>query len=160
MTPKYVVRVSLCVVGLTFVMQGCSTTAEKGGGTTRLSGPRADVVIAALSEVGTRYVYGADAPGAALDCSALTQHAYRAAGMSIPRVSMAQRRAATPVDPANVKPGDLVFFKIRRGQYHVGLMVDRNRFVHASTSQRRVRLSRLNKPYWQDHLIGAGTYLN
>ncbi|MEA3277007.1 MAG: C40 family peptidase [Pseudomonadota bacterium] len=125
-----------------------------------LDGPRGDVVMAALSQVGTRYVYGAETPGKALDCSALTQHAYRAAGVEIPRVSKAQQKAATPVSPSKAKPGDLVFFKIRRGQYHVGLMVDDERFVHASTSKKKVRLSSLDTPYWQGRIVGAGTYFN
>jgi cell wall-associated NlpC family hydrolase len=160
MTPKYVAQLGLCVIGLSLVMQGCSSsggTSELGA---ELGGPRGDVVMAALSELGTRYVYGAEAPGAALDCSALTQHAYQAAGIEIPRVSTAQQLASTPISPTKVKPGDLVFFKIRRGQYHVGLMVDRQRFVHASTSERAVRVSYLDDPYWQHHLTGAGTYLN
>jgi cell wall-associated NlpC family hydrolase len=118
------------------------------------------VVTAALSQIGTRYKYGAQSPGKALDCSALTQHAYSVAGVHIPRVSTDQRRAATPVHPARAKPGDLVFFRIRRGLHHVGLMVDDKRFVHASTSKKQVRLSSITSNYWQQRLIGAGTYLN
>jgi cell wall-associated NlpC family hydrolase len=118
------------------------------------------VVTAALSQIGTRYKYGAQSPGKALDCSALTQHAYSAVGVRIPRVSTEQRLAATPVQPAKAQPGDLVFFKIRRGLHHVGMMVDDKRFVHASTSKKQVRLSSINSNYWQQRLIGAGTYLN
>jgi cell wall-associated NlpC family hydrolase len=110
--------------------------------------------------MGTRYVYGAEAPGKALDCSALTQHAHRAAGVNIPRVSTAQQDAAKPVKLSKVRPGDLVFFKIGGGQYHVGLMVDKNRFVHASTSKKQVRLSSLDADYWRSRVVGAGTYLN
>jgi len=124
-----------------------------------LNGERANVVIAALSQVGTPYVYGGTKPGQALDCSGLTQYAHRAAGVSIPRVSTAQQAAAKPVRrPPN--PGDLVFFKTGPSQYHVGLMVDRDRFVHASTSKRRVRLASLSKNYWQQRYMGAGTYLH
>jgi cell wall-associated NlpC family hydrolase len=144
---------------LAFFLQGCAGTGDKGEGAVA-SGPREDVVTAALAEVGTRYAYGAESPGRALDCSALTQHAYRAAGVSIPRVSLAQRRAAKPVGLSRVKPGDLVFFKTGRSQYHVGLMVDGKRFVHASTSQKRVLLSSLDSDYWRSRLLGAGTYFN
>jgi cell wall-associated NlpC family hydrolase len=149
---------ALGVVGLGLLLQGCASN----GGTeeTALDGPRDKVVTAALSEIGTRYKYGATSPGKALDCSALTQHAYGAAGVRIPRVSTDQRRAATPVHPAKARPGDLVFFRIRRGLHHVGLMVDEKRFVHASTSRKQVRLSSINSDYWQRRLIGAGTYLN
>jgi cell wall-associated NlpC family hydrolase len=159
MLPKRLTRLGLFAAGLSLGLQACSTAPQKPDGISSLAATRADVVMAALSEVGTRYKYGAEAPGSALDCSGLTQFAYRAAGMEIPRVSMAQRRAAAPVDPVNSKPGDLVFFKIRPGQYHVGLMIDKRQFVHASPSRRQVRLSDLDKPYWQEHLLGAGSYL-
>jgi cell wall-associated NlpC family hydrolase len=36
--------------------------------------------------------------------------------------------------------------------------VGEDRFIHASTSERAVTLSRLSSPYWQDHLLGAGRY--
>ena len=148
----------LGLMWLVLLSQGCV-----GSGGTRESavdGARGRVVMAALSEVGTRYKYGAQSPGKALDCSALTQHAYSAAGVEIPRVSTDQREAARPVRLAKMRPGDLVFFRIRPGLHHVGLMVDKTRFVHASMSQKRVRLSNIKSDYWQRHLIGAGTYLN
>jgi cell wall-associated NlpC family hydrolase len=119
---------------------------------------RASVVMAALSQVGTPYVYGGSDPGQGLDCSGLTQFAHAAAGVRIPRISTEQRAAARPVGrrPA---PGDLVFFRTGPSQYHVGVMVDGDRFVHASTSKRRVRLSSLSKDYWRERYLGAGTYL-
>lgn len=126
---------------------------------TGLGEQRANVVMAALSQVGTPYVYGATSPGRALDCSALTQYAHSAAGVSIPRVSTAQQAAAQPV-ARRPGAGDLVFFKTAPSQYHVGVMVDDDRFVHASTSKGRVRLASLSKRYWQEHYLGAGTYLH
>jgi cell wall-associated NlpC family hydrolase len=152
---------SLGVIGIGLLLQGCASTGGGAGETVSNGGGARDkVVAAALSQIGTRYKYGAQSPGKALDCSALTQHAYRVAGVRIPRVSTDQRRAATPVQPAKAQPGDLVFFKMRRGLHHVGLMVDDKRFVHASTSKKRVRLSSIDSNFWQRHLIGAGTYLN
>lgn len=126
---------------------------------TGLSSARAEVVIAGLSQIGTPYVYGGSQPGQALDCSGLTQHAHQAAGLAIPRVSTAQQAAARPLRGAP-KPGDLVFFQTGPNQYHVGLMVDQRRFVHASTSLRRVHLASLDNSYWRARFMGAGTYLH
>lgn len=158
MTRDSLKLLGLGAVGLGLLLQGCSTT----GGTKETStvSARGKVVTAALSQIGTRYKYGAESPGKALDCSALTQHAYSAAGVQIPRVSTDQRKSATPVHLAKVKPGDLVFFRIRRGLHHVGVMIDDKRFAHASTSRKKVRLSSIDSDYWQRRLIGAGTYLN
>ena len=145
------------VLGSTVFLAGC---AGNGGaeGFVIPDGPRGDVVRAALSEVGTRYEYGASAPGRALDCSALTRHAYRSAGLEIPRMSRAQHRAATPVPSSLLEPGDLVFFHTGGG-YHVGVLVDDKRFVHASTSKRKVRVSSLAAPYWRARMAGAGPFL-
>lgn len=154
----------LCVAVL--LAQGCAGTASRHSGVdgeafdlAGLGGQRSEVVVAALSQMGTPYVYGGDTPGRALDCSSLVQHAHAVAGLDIPRRSTAQQAAARPVRGASPKPGDLVFFKTGPSQYHVGIMVDRDRFVHASTSKRRVRLASLGQDYWQQRFIGAGTYL-
>jgi cell wall-associated NlpC family hydrolase len=147
------------------LLGGCAgsppRTASADGEVFDLSGleeSRASVVMAALSQVGTPYVYGGSDPGEGLDCSGLTQFAHSAAGVNIPRVSTEQQAAARPVGRSPA-PGDLVFFKTGPSQYHVGLMVDRERFVHASTSKRRVRLSSLSADYWRHRYLGAGTYL-
>ncbi len=147
------------------VLHGCAGMGphsyRAGGEVFSLEGlgeQRAEVVVAALSQLGTPYVYGGSTPGQALDCSALSQYAHTAAGVHIPRVSTQQQAAATPVRGA--RPGDLVFFQTGVGQYHVGVMVDAKRFVHASTSTRRVRLASLDRPYWRQRFLGAGTYLN
>lgn len=138
------------------ILHGC---AGSGRGDSALTGQRKDVVLAALSQIGTPYVYGGTQPGRGLDCSALTQYAYHAAGVDIPRVSTDQWRAAKRVDRRHPRPGDIVFFQIQPGQNHVGVMVDGERFAHASTSKNRVQLATLNTPYWQARYLGAGTYL-
>ena len=75
---------------------------------------------------------------------------------------MAEYRLNAPLsaeDTAMLRAGDMVFFKTGPESYHVGLMIDDKRFVHASTSRSRVRVDHLDTPYWNRHYIGAGTYL-
>lgn len=158
-------RAGACL-GFVLALLGCASTSpshnvEIGGESFDLGNlepRRADVVMAALSQIGTPYVYGGETPHQALDCSGLTLVAHQAAGMRIPRVSTQQQAAARPLR-GRPKPGDLVFFKTGPSQYHVGLMVDQERFVHASTSKRRVRLASLDNPYWRQRYRGAGSYL-
>jgi cell wall-associated NlpC family hydrolase len=145
----------LALIGL---LTGCAGTGDHYD--VRIpDGPRGEAVAAALDEIGTPYAFGASAPGRALDCSALTLHAHRAAGVQIPRMAKAQHRTARPVPTSRIKAGDLVFFRTGDG-HHVGLMVDGQRFVHASTSSKRVRLASLRSPYWRRRLIGAGSYFH
>lgn len=157
----------LCIGALLLGLAGCASapkprTLTVNGEVFDLSGlppQRADLVVAGLSQMGTPYVYGGSAPGQALDCSGLTLHAHRAVGVDIPRVSMAQKAASRALR-GPPRPGDLVFFQTGPSAYHVGLMVDAERFVHASTSKRQVRLARLNSDYWRQRFLGAGTFLD
>lgn len=148
--------VILCGAALVHgLLSGCASRPRDG-----LSPQRNDVVLASLSQIGTPYVFGGNEPGRGLDCSGLTQYAHHVAGIQIPRVSTEQIKAARPVSGRPPQPGDMVFFQTEPGQHHVGIMVDAERFVHASTSRRQVRVDRLNTPYWQTRYLGAGTYLD
>jgi cell wall-associated NlpC family hydrolase len=133
---------------------GCAGSGRDG-----LSGQRAEVVSAALSQIGTPYRYGGNQPGKGLDCSGLTYFAHRTAGLQIPRTSREQQQGARAVKVKALRPGDMVFFGNGGVVDHVGLMVDRERFVHASTSKGKVILARFGTPYWNAHFVAAGTYL-
>jgi cell wall-associated NlpC family hydrolase len=79
----------------------------------------------ALAQVGTPYVWGGETPGVGFDCSGLAQAAYRAAGISLPRVAQEQFDAG-PHLPAGapLEPGDLVFFGSGPADVsHVGIYV-------------------------------------
>ncbi|MEU1982597.1 C40 family peptidase [Nocardia sp. NPDC019395] len=92
---------------------------------------------AALSKVGSPYVYGAAGPDA-FDCSGLVQWSYRQAGRELPRTSDAQLSAGSPVSIDNLQPGDVVSFY---GGGHSGLYAGDGNIVHASTSGTPVQLA-------------------
>jgi lipoprotein Spr len=55
-----------------------------------------------------------------------------------------------------LREGDLVFFKIHHRRIsHVGVYLDNDKFVHASTSN-GVMISDLNEPYWKRYFAGGG----
>lgn len=143
----------LGVVAGLLVLGGCASRGD-------LSAQRAAVVSAAVAQVGTPYRYGGNEPGRGLDCSGLTYYAHRVAGVTIPRTSLAQRRGARPVRRQSPRAGDMVFFRTGPGGHHVGLMIDSERFVHASSGTHRVRLATLRTPYWRARYLGAGSYLD
>ncbi|MEU6142389.1 bifunctional lytic transglycosylase/C40 family peptidase [Streptomyces sp. NPDC047081] len=72
----------------------------------------AKAVVFARAQLGTPYVWGGDGPAdGGFDCSGLTQAAYRAAGLTIPRVAQAQYDAGPRLpNGAQLAPGDLLFF--------------------------------------------------
>lgn len=150
-------RLALVIVSLLVLttLAGCASRGRDDG----LSARRAALVDKSLAQIGTPYLYGGASPDEGFDCSGLTHYAHHKAGLAIPRTAAAQQRAAQPVARNRLRPGDMVFFKTGPDAYHVGLMIDDKRFVHASTSRSRVRVDHLDTPYWNKHYIGAGTYL-
>ncbi|MFD5590256.1 NlpC/P60 family protein [Streptomyces griseorubiginosus] len=82
----------------------------------------------ARAQIGKPYVWGATGPGS-YDCSGLTQAAWKAAGVSLPRVTYDQVNAGTTVSLADAQPGDLVFFY--DGITHVGLYIGNGMMIHA-----------------------------
>ena len=77
------------------------------------SGAPTSVVSVALdfarAQLGKPYVWGATGPDS-FDCSGLTQAAYTAAGVRLPRVAQDQWFAGPHVDLGAIQPGDLLFW--------------------------------------------------
>ncbi|MFI6369293.1 C40 family peptidase, partial [Nocardia sp. NPDC050630] len=65
-------------------------------------------VEVAMAQQGDPYVWGAEGPNS-FDCSGLMQYAAAKAGVSIPRVASAQYQQLPKVNPADIRPGDLIF---------------------------------------------------
>ncbi|SFQ36570.1 Cell wall-associated hydrolase, NlpC family [Amycolatopsis arida] len=108
-------------------------------------GPAAQAAVdAALSKLGSSYVWGAEGPST-FDCSGLTSWAYKQAGISIPRSSRAQSAYGTPVSRNQLQPGDLVFFYSPVS--HVGIYIGGGKMVHAPTSGDVVKISPLQAQY-------------
>ncbi|WP_171172043.1 C40 family peptidase [Streptomyces sp. I05A-00742] len=88
----------------------------------------AEAVAFAYRALGKPYVWGATGP-AGYDCSGLTQAAWRAAGVSLPRTTYTQINSGHRIARSRLAPGDLVFFY--SGVSHVGLYVGGGKMIHA-----------------------------
>ena len=104
---------------------------------------------------GTRYRYGGTTKSG-IDCSAFVQAIYLSAfGMTLPRTARDQYRGCRIVSATEVKTGDLVFFNTTGGISHVGIYLQNNKFIHASTSF-GVTISDLFDPYYLGRFLGVG----
>ncbi|MEF2527912.1 MULTISPECIES: C40 family peptidase [Streptomyces] len=109
-------------------------------------GSRAARAVAfAYGAVGKPYVWGATGPGA-YDCSGLTQAAWRAAGVSLPRTTYTQINAGRRVSRGELAPGDLVFFY--SGVTHVGLYIGNGQMIHAPRPGSTVRVAPIDSMPW------------
>jgi hypothetical protein len=90
----------------------------------------ADTAIAfALAQVGKPYQWGGTGPSS-FDCSGLTQQAYKAAGISIPRTALLQSHSGTAVGGfSQALPGDLIFPFV--DESHVCMYLGNNQIVEA-----------------------------
>jgi len=120
--------------------------------------PTVDIPMYAVSLVGTPYRLGGSDPQQGLDCSGFVNHVFRqTAGLQLPRESQAISQVGLELDPAELQPGDLVFFNtLDRPFSHVGIYLGDNRFVHAASSRSGgVMLSSLSDRYWSLRFEGA-----
>ncbi|WP_067573145.1 C40 family peptidase [Nocardia acidivorans] len=107
------------------------------------------VLAVATAQVGKPYVWGAEGPNS-FDCSGLMQYAARSAGVDIPRVSQDQYRQLPKVNPADIRPGDLIF---PAGQYnggsptHVMMYLGNGQCVEAPRPGATVRITALPSRY-------------
>lgn len=110
-------------------------TTTGGGGTKvtipSVSGRAAAAVAFAQAQIGKPYIFGATGPGG-YDCSGLTQAAWKAAGVSIPRTATAQMQGLPAIPASSAQPGDLVFFYGNSSYVdHVGMYIGNGMLIHA-----------------------------
>lgn len=123
---------------------------------------REKIVNAAMALIGQDYWPGGTGSEEdyGYDCSGLTQHAYMAAGIAIPKKSTEQYRKANIILQRELKRGDLVFFNTRgTGVNHVGVYIGGGMFVHAPGIGKQIQTADLNKNYWGSRFFGAGRYI-
>ena len=98
----------------------------------------ATVIQAALSRIGSPYVWGGSGPGQ-FDCSGLVMWSFQQAGISLPHSSQALAQGGQPVSMDQIQPGDLVTYYSDAS--HVAIYIGDGMMVHASTFGVPVRVA-------------------
>ena len=103
---------------------------------------------------GTKYRYGGTTKRG-IDCSALTGALLLAVyGFNLPRIARQQYDATEHISKDELQEGDLVFFNTHGGVSHVGVYLENNYFVEASTHG--VKISSLDDRYYAKRFICGG----
>jgi hypothetical protein len=103
---------------------------------------------------GTRYKLGGTTKRG-IDCSALTGALLLAVyGFNLPRTARQQYDATDHIDKDELQEGDLVFFNTHGGVSHVGVYLENDYFLHASTHG--VTISSLDDHYYAKRFICGG----
>ena len=134
------------------------TLGEGGSGSAGAGAPSAVagiVISAARTQTGKPYLWGGTGPNR-WDCSGLTQYAFRAAGIELPRTTYGQIGMGRAVERANIQAGDLVFFDTdgSGGPSDVGIATSNTTVISATTSNGVIEHTSLG-PYWGSRYYGA-----
>jgi len=169
LTNERALPLALCVLAL--VLHGCmpASRSVRGGAVNypeiraameqarsspALGHDRRKVLEEAERWVGTPYAFGGTGRSG-IDCSGFVCNVFRAVEKKLPRTSADQAQSGEAISLARALPGDLIFFNTSgAGVSHVGILVNGETFIHASTSM-GVTLSRLSEPYYRDRLLFA-----
>jgi lipoprotein Spr/probable lipoprotein NlpC len=98
---------------------------------------------------GVKYKRGGQSKSG-IDCSGFVRQTYSTLfNIKLPRDTGLQAKKGVDVEKNQLRSGDLVFFRINKKTQHVGIYLEENKFLHASTS-RGVMISSMTHPYWQN----------
>ena len=121
-----------------------------------------EAVAYAEAQVGTPYRWGAEAPGVAFDCSGLTQAAFAASAIRLPRTAQGQLDAVGLLPGGTpLVPGDLLFFgaspaAVSHVGIYIGLIDGSPRMIDAPHDGTDVRVEPFSWPAY----LGVGRVMS
>jgi cell wall-associated NlpC family hydrolase len=102
------------------------------------------------------YVWGGAIPATGFDCSGLTRFVYAQLGVNLPHYAASQFAAFPKLDPAQLQPGDLVFFEPKfDGPGHVALYIGNDQMIEAPHTGALVRVSSFSRAAARMGFLGA-----
>ena len=125
-------------------------------GTTVVGGTEA-LIDNAMQLIGVRYRWGGNTPQSGLDCSGFVRYVFNDTfGFLLPRKSAQMSKVGLEIGKDELRPGDLVFFNTMRHAFsHVGIYVGDNKFIHAPSRGKSIRVDDMTKVYWEKRYNGA-----
>jgi cell wall-associated NlpC family hydrolase len=98
--------------------------------------------------LGIRYRFGGDSPSG-FDCSGFVSYMFnKTLDVKLPHSSQEMATMGEKVSRSELKPGDLVLFKIGKNRInHVGIFIGNDTFIHSSLSKGITR-DTLNESYY------------
>ena len=157
-------------VFVAFLLAACSGPATRPGTSKEtiaqaplpVSEKGNEVALYAMGLLDIGYRFGGKNPDAGLDCSGMVSYIYgQAAGLKIlgSAADIAQKGRA--IDRSFMRPGDLIFFNTRNRPFsHVGIYLGDARFIHAPSTNGRVRIDRLSDRYYAQRFEAARTFFD
>lgn len=86
-----------------------------------------------------------------IDCSGFVKKIYSLFDINLPRTAAEQAHVGVEVAKGNLSEGDLIFFQTKNRIGHVGIYIGENKFVHAASRNKGVRIDSLDSSYYKQH---------
>jgi cell wall-associated NlpC family hydrolase len=157
--------IALLATSLILLLAGCSSSpplVERALESSSINEPGHEVALFALGLIDTGYRFGGKNPEAGLDCSGMVAYIFgKAAQIKVSGSAADIARSGRPVERSKLRPGDLVFFNTRNATFsHVGVYIGDDRFVHAPSSNGKVRIDAMGSRYYAQRFEAARTYFD
>lgn len=149
---------------VTKFVSAVSTTAEKSSRSAQDAAINesdnsviSEIVAFAKKYIGVKYVYGGKSPSG-FDCSGYVGYVFKNFGIALSSSSAGMYSDGVKVSKSALKAGDLLFFDASSRKSsgvidHVGIYLGGDKFIHASTSNKKVLIQSLSG--YQGTYIGA-----
>ncbi len=113
-----------------------------------------ELTTLAKKYLGGKYVWGGETPKG-FDCSGYTQYIFKKIGINLPRTAYEQSKIGERVK-GRLHKGDLLFFNTDPSRAipvtHVGVYLEKGKFIHAASKKRGIIISALSKKYQRTYL--------
>jgi LysM repeat protein len=117
-----------------------------------IGGSSKPILAEAKKHLGKKYLWAANGP-AKFDCSGFTKYVCDKSGIKIPRKSSMQAKVGKKLTREQLRASDLIFFdtsKEHNGTInHCGIYLGNNKFIHASSLNKKVTISTLHKNFYE-----------
>ena len=127
-----------------------------------IPGARGKILTESKKYIGVPYSFGSKDPSTGFDCSGYVSYVYqKSIGHTLPVGSKNQFSSGggVMVGFEQLKPGDLMFFSHNGRQIqHVGIYIDKNHFIHAPRTGRRISIDELGR-YWKQKFVKGKTFI-
>ncbi len=106
------------------------------------------LVKVALGFLGAPYRLGGSSVRG-IDCSGFVKKIYALFDIDLPRTAAEQSNIGMHVAKSDLIEGDLIFFNTKKRIGHVGIYIGKNKFVHAASRNKGVRVDSLDSAYYK-----------
>ncbi len=137
-------------------------TTDLPANSAEVSDSRTALVNFAKQYIGTKYAYSGKSPTTGFDCSGFVYYVFKNYGYTLNPGASTQMDAVKSISKADLLPGDLVFFNAggARRASHVGIYVGDNKFIHAVSYGKTLRITSMSQSYYTKYFVGAGRVLS